>query len=72
MMSKIPTQEKTNRLLNIPEVARRWSVSEWTVRKWIQLGKVGSNKLGGRRLVPESEVERLINETAVPARAAAV
>jgi len=59
------------RLAPIPEAAHRWGVSPWTVRCWIQNGKITSHKLGGCRLVPVSEIERLIEESRVPARAEA-
>jgi len=63
--------EQTERLVGIPETAVTLGVSEWTVRWWIQQGKITSNKLFGRRLVPESEIKRLITESRVPARAEA-
>jgi excisionase family DNA binding protein len=56
------------RLAPIPEAAHRWGVSIWTVRDWIQNGKIASHKLGGRRLVPVMEIERLIAESHRPAR----
>jgi excisionase family DNA binding protein len=57
-----------NKLLSIEKAAQVLSVSPWTVRAWITQGKLGSAKLGTRRLVPESEIERLIIESSVPAR----
>lgn len=38
-------------------------LSPWTIRKWILEGKILSNKLGRRRLVPLSEIDRLIEES---------
>jgi hypothetical protein len=64
-------------LIPIPETAKALGVAERTVRWWIQIGKIESNKLGdpscraGRRLVPLSEIQRLIRESRVPARVAA-
>ncbi len=52
-------QEK---LVGLYSVADRFSVSVWTVRKWVQLGKLSSVKLGKRRLIAESEIERIIAE----------
>ena len=63
--------EPTERLLPIPQAADRLGVSDWTIRWWIQKGKITSNKLFGRRLIPESEIQRLIKSTSVPARAEA-
>jgi len=72
-MSKNVLQAETTeeRLTPIEEAAHRLGLSHWTLREWIQHGKIASNKLGGRRLIPVSEIERLINESHVPARAVA-
>jgi len=71
-MSKCVTAEqKEERLAPLPEAARRWGVSVWTVRSWVQRGIIASNKLNGKRLIPVSEIDRLIEESRVPARAAA-
>jgi excisionase family DNA binding protein len=70
-MSKNITQANPERLCPLEEAANYWGISIWTVRKWIQDGKVASNKLGGRRLIPMSEIDRLITESRVPARAVA-
>lgn len=70
-MSKTITSEYQDWLLSLDQTAERLGLSIWTVRKWIQDGKIASNKLGGRRLVPLSEIQRLIEETRVPARAVA-
>jgi len=66
---------ETERLVSIEEAAYRLGVSPWTIRDWIKYGKIESNKLGDdptscqtRRLVPNSEVERLMRESRVPAR----
>jgi excisionase family DNA binding protein len=56
------------KLLSIEGAATILSVSPWTVRSWITQGKLGSAKLGSRRLVPESEVEKLIAKSRVPPR----
>ena len=47
-------------LLSIEKTAEVLSISPWTVRAWIAKGKLGSTKLGSRRLVPQSEIEKLI------------
>jgi hypothetical protein len=67
--------ELIDRLLPIPEVAQALGVKPRTIRWWIQIGKLGSNKPSGdptsrqgRRLVPVSEVNRIINESRIPAR----
>ena len=54
-------------LLSIEQTAEILSISQWTVRAWIQQGKLSSAKLGSRRLVPKSEIERLIADSRIPA-----
>lgn len=52
------------RLVNL-ETAAEWlgGLSVWTLRKWIQEGKIRDTCLiGSRRMIPISEVERLIQE----------
>jgi excisionase family DNA binding protein len=61
-----------DRLTGLESAAKRLGVSVWTLRAWIQQGRIASNKLGGRRLIPESEINRLIAASHVPARVAAV
>lgn len=54
-------------LLSVDKTAEVLSVSPWTVRAWITKGKLGSTKLGSRRLVPQSEIEKLIAKGKVSA-----
>ncbi len=55
------------RLLSIVIVAEHLGVSPWTIRVWIKQGKLGSTKLGTRRLVPQSEVMRFVASSFTPA-----
>jgi excisionase family DNA binding protein len=55
------------RLLSIGMVAEHLGVSPWTIRVWIKQGKLGSAKLGTRRLVPQSEVMRFLASSFTPA-----
>lgn len=57
---------EADKLLSIETCAELTSLSPWTIRKWIQDGKIQSNKLGARRLIALSEVRRLIAESTVP------
>ncbi|MBX3276433.1 MAG: helix-turn-helix domain-containing protein [Acidobacteria bacterium] len=63
-MERIPmSSAKTavdDRLLGLETAAGWLGLSVWTLRKWIQEGKIKSAKLGSRRLIPMSEVRRLI------------
>ena len=54
-------------LLSVEKTAEVLSISPWTVRAWITKGKLGSTKLGSRRLVPQSEIEKLIAKGTVSA-----
>jgi excisionase family DNA binding protein len=66
-MKKTDQPEKEH-LVSIGEAANRWGISPLTVRYWIRRRKIVSHKLGGRRLVPISEVERLIKASRQPAK----
>ena len=65
-----PMQDQ-ERLTGLEAAATRLGISVWTLRAWVQQGKIASNKLGGRRLIAESEIQRLITQSHVPARAVA-
>lgn len=65
-LEELPSMS-VDRLLSIEAAADLLAASPWTIRKWIQEGKISSNKIGARRLVPLSEVQRIISESAVPA-----
>jgi excisionase family DNA binding protein len=53
--------ENVDRLLSIEAAAELLgNISPWTVRKWIAERKIKSCKLGSRRLIPCSEIKRLI------------
>jgi excisionase family DNA binding protein len=52
------THETEKQLLSIERVAERWDISKASVRGLIVSGELKSVTIGGRRLVPLSEVER--------------
>ena len=56
-----------DQLLGVERVAEVLDMSPWTVRAWIQQGKLGSVKLGSRRLVRQSEVQRIVAQGDMPA-----
>jgi excisionase family DNA binding protein len=60
--------ELIDRLIPIADAAEALGTSLSTVRWWVQIGKIGSNKPGRQRLIPVSEVNRIIRETRTPAR----
>ncbi len=49
-------------LVSIETAAQHLGISPWTVRAWVQDGRILSAKLGSRRLVPSSEIQRLVTE----------
>jgi excisionase family DNA binding protein len=51
-------------LLAVEEVARRLGgLSKWTVYAWLSQGKLNRTKVGGRTMVPESELRRVISDS---------
>ncbi len=58
----MPTSEdrQPDRLLAVPEVARRLAVSQWTVYRLLRGGAVPSLKVGSRRLVVERDLQSFI------------
>ncbi len=50
------------RLYDVPEAAATLKVSEWTIWKWLQTGKLRGSKVGDRRVIRESELQRLIKD----------
>jgi excisionase family DNA binding protein len=50
--------------------AQQLGISVWTLRKKAYEGDVASVKIGAKLLIPESEIERLIQEGMRPRRLA--
>ena len=50
-------------LLSVDEVARRLGgISKWTVHSWLSKGKLQRTKVGGRTMVRESELAKVIED----------
>jgi excisionase family DNA binding protein len=50
-------------LLSVPEAARQLGgISKWTVYAWLSQGKLQRTKVGGRTMIRESELQKVINE----------
>jgi excisionase family DNA binding protein len=48
-------------LLSVEEAARRLGgLSKWTVHAWLSQGKLQRTKVGGRTMIRESELARVI------------
>ena len=56
--------EKTgdSRLLSPKQFAERLSLSRWTVYGWISEGRIKSVKIGRLVRIPQSEVDRIVQE----------
>jgi excisionase family DNA binding protein len=48
------------RFYSLNEAADLLRLSHWTLRGWIKMGKLRSAKIGDRRVIRESELQRLI------------
>jgi excisionase family DNA binding protein len=55
--------QEEERVYSVEVAAELLSLSPWTIRKWIAEKKISSCKLGSRRVIPKSEVARLISES---------
>lgn len=54
-------------MYTVPEAAARLRLSEWTIWKWMSDGKLRGAKIGDRRVIRESELQRLIIDDPKPA-----
>jgi excisionase family DNA binding protein len=51
------------RLLSVGDVARALGgISKWTVHSWLSKGKLQRTKVGGRTMIRESELEKVIED----------
>jgi excisionase family DNA binding protein len=57
------SQAEVERAYSIEQAAELLTLSKWTIWKWIADQKIISCKLGGRRVIPASEISRLLRET---------
>jgi excisionase family DNA binding protein len=50
-------------LLSVEEAARRLGgISKWTVHAWLSQGRLQRTKVGGRTMIRESELARVIED----------
>jgi len=51
------------KLLSVPEAAALLGgISKWTVHAWLSQGKLQRTKVGGRTMIRESELQRVIHD----------
>ena len=58
----------TARLLKVPEAAEMLALSPKTVWQWIGERRIGVVRLGRAVRVPQSEIDRLMEDGTTPAR----
>jgi excisionase family DNA binding protein len=50
-------------LMSVEEAARRLGgISKWTVHAWLSQGKMERTKVGGRTMIRESELQRVVDD----------
>jgi len=53
----------TEILLSVEEAAKRLGgISKWTVHAWLSQGKLQRTKVGGRTMIRESELAKVIED----------
>jgi excisionase family DNA binding protein len=54
---------KLDALISVNEAARRLGgISKWTVHAWLSQGKLQRTKVGGRTMIRESELQKVIED----------
>jgi len=50
-------------LISVAEAARRLGgISKWTVHAWLSQGRLRRTKVGGRTMIRESELQKVIKD----------
>ena len=53
-------------LLSVEEAARRLGgISKWTVHAWLSQGRLRRTKVGGRTMIRESELKKVVEDGGV-------
>ena len=68
---KIPNVNINEKRYPVAEAAPLLGKAPKTLRAWIATGKIGVCRVGHHVLVPEGEIQRILNEGTVPATAEA-
>ena len=50
------------RYYSIATLAERWDISEKSIRRWIQIGKLKSKRIGGSVRIAHSEVVKVVSD----------
>ncbi|HXG66629.1 MAG TPA: helix-turn-helix domain-containing protein [Blastocatellia bacterium] len=61
-VTKIEQASDAERAYGVESAAALLDISAWTIRKWVSEGRIRSVKLGTRRVIPATEIRRLVTE----------
>lgn len=53
-------RESMERMYSVDEAAELLTLSHWTIRSWLNTGKLRGTRVGVRRVIRESELKKLI------------
>jgi len=56
------------KLYSVDEAAELLRLSRWTIWSWLKTGKIRGAKVGDRRIIRESELQRLIVDDPRPTK----
>lgn len=55
------------KLYSVQDAARQLGgISKWTIHSWLSKGKLQRTKVGGRTMIRESELRRIIGDSCRP------
>jgi excisionase family DNA binding protein len=56
-------EDVVDNLISVEETAKRLGgISKWTVHAWLSQGKLQRTKVGGRTMIRESELQKVIDD----------
>jgi excisionase family DNA binding protein len=64
LLDVVKLKGKMTKLLSVEAAAELLSISPWTVRKYVRIGKMRPIRIGRRVLLEQSELERFVNNPA--------
>ncbi len=59
----LPVETGMEQLLSVTDAAKRLGgISRWTIHAWLSKGKLQRTKVGGRTMIRESELQKVIED----------